>query len=503
MPRARRRPAAARPATVAAAARARRGPARAGARASARLAARKNRPVRALIFASIVQTHARSSATRVPIGRTRRDIGKPLILRTVRLETNRRRRRHRLRGGQRCPRLDLYSRARELRTRDAPTSTTARLVRRALRRPLRGRAGAPPARAQRPDRRVRPRRRPAAGAGRAPARRTWGARGRGPGRGAAPPAAAARGVPRRARGGGPRAPAALAVLVDYAGFNLRLAQQLRRRGIPVVYYVSPQLWAWRRGRIRTVRECVERMLVIFPFEEPFYGREASARRSSATRSSSCAAPPRILGRSWRRRDSIRPARCWRCCPAAGARRSPTTCPRSRRRCGCCAPDGPSFSPRSRWRPGWRRRPSTRPSGLARRAGARRRRTRSWARPPRASSPRARPRSRRRFSTCLRRGLPRFARELRARPALRARAALRDGQPDRGTPGPEGADPGRVRARGRGATRSGGCWTTRPTAPPSTPASPKCAPHSVDPGRRAAPPRPWRAVLEGWPKAKKA
>jgi len=67
-----------------------------------------------------------------------------------------------------------------------------------------------------------------------------------------------------------REPPALAVLVDYAGFNLRLAKQLRRRGIPVVYYVSPQLWAWRRGRMRTVRECVDRMLVIFPFEEPFY-----------------------------------------------------------------------------------------------------------------------------------------------------------------------------------------------------------------------------------------
>jgi len=67
-----------------------------------------------------------------------------------------------------------------------------------------------------------------------------------------------------------REPVALAVLVDYAGFNLRLAKQLRRRGIPVVYYVSPQLWAWRRGRMRTVRECVDRMLVIFPFEEPFY-----------------------------------------------------------------------------------------------------------------------------------------------------------------------------------------------------------------------------------------
>jgi lipid-A-disaccharide synthase len=71
-----------------------------------------------------------------------------------------------------------------------------------------------------------------------------------------------------------RAPTSLALLVDYAGFNLRLARELRRRGIPVVYYVSPQVWAWRRGRVRTIRECVARMLVIFPFEEPFYRAES-------------------------------------------------------------------------------------------------------------------------------------------------------------------------------------------------------------------------------------
>jgi lipid-A-disaccharide synthase len=69
---------------------------------------------------------------------------------------------------------------------------------------------------------------------------------------------------------------ALAVLVDYAGFNLRLARALHRRGIPVVYYVSPQLWAWRRGRMRAVREYVSHMMVIFPFEEAFY-REAGVR----------------------------------------------------------------------------------------------------------------------------------------------------------------------------------------------------------------------------------
>lgn len=64
-----------------------------------------------------------------------------------------------------------------------------------------------------------------------------------------------------------------AVLVDYPDFNLRLARQLRRAGVKVVYYVSPQVWAWRRGRLGSIRKTVDRMLVIFPFEEALY-REA-------------------------------------------------------------------------------------------------------------------------------------------------------------------------------------------------------------------------------------
>jgi len=67
-----------------------------------------------------------------------------------------------------------------------------------------------------------------------------------------------------------RHPPDLAVLIDYAGFHLRLAQALRRRGVPIVYYVSPQVWAWRRGRLRTIRETVSRMLVLFPFEPAVY-----------------------------------------------------------------------------------------------------------------------------------------------------------------------------------------------------------------------------------------
>jgi lipid-A-disaccharide synthase len=63
-----------------------------------------------------------------------------------------------------------------------------------------------------------------------------------------------------------------AVLIDFPEFNFRLARQLHRRGIPVIYYISPQLWAWRRGRVRLVQRHVRKMLVIFPFEREFYRR---------------------------------------------------------------------------------------------------------------------------------------------------------------------------------------------------------------------------------------
>jgi lipid-A-disaccharide synthase len=61
-----------------------------------------------------------------------------------------------------------------------------------------------------------------------------------------------------------------AVLIDFSGFNLRLAKKLKKIGIPIVYYVSPQVWAWRRGRVRTIRDTASRMIVIYPFEEEFY-----------------------------------------------------------------------------------------------------------------------------------------------------------------------------------------------------------------------------------------
>lgn len=62
----------------------------------------------------------------------------------------------------------------------------------------------------------------------------------------------------------------LVVLVDYPEFNLRLAKQAHRRGIPVFYFVAPQVWAWRKGRIRTIAERVDKLAAVFPFEPGVY-----------------------------------------------------------------------------------------------------------------------------------------------------------------------------------------------------------------------------------------
>jgi lipid-A-disaccharide synthase len=62
----------------------------------------------------------------------------------------------------------------------------------------------------------------------------------------------------------------LLVLVDYPGFNLRLAAKAKALGIPVAYYISPQVWAWKRGRVKTMAQILRKMLVTFPFEKPIY-----------------------------------------------------------------------------------------------------------------------------------------------------------------------------------------------------------------------------------------
>jgi lipid-A-disaccharide synthase len=65
-------------------------------------------------------------------------------------------------------------------------------------------------------------------------------------------------------------PLTAAILIDFPDFNLRLAKRIRDAGIPVIYYISPQVWAWREGRIKQIRRYVNKMLVIFPFEEELY-----------------------------------------------------------------------------------------------------------------------------------------------------------------------------------------------------------------------------------------
>jgi len=62
----------------------------------------------------------------------------------------------------------------------------------------------------------------------------------------------------------------IAVFIDSPAFNWRVARQMKKRGIPVVYFVAPQFWAWRQGRVKLIRKYVDKALVIFPFEEQFY-----------------------------------------------------------------------------------------------------------------------------------------------------------------------------------------------------------------------------------------
>lgn len=62
------------------------------------------------------------------------------------------------------------------------------------------------------------------------------------------------------------------ILIDYPGFNLRIARYVKKQGIKVYYYISPKFWAWREGRVKRVKRYVDRMYIIFPFEKEFYKR---------------------------------------------------------------------------------------------------------------------------------------------------------------------------------------------------------------------------------------
>src|SRR3954451_11597302 len=62
------------------------------------------------------------------------------------------------------------------------------------------------------------------------------------------------------------------ILIDYPGFNIRIAEWAKKQGIKTVYYISPQIWAWKENRVHTIKKNVDKMLVILPFEKDFYSK---------------------------------------------------------------------------------------------------------------------------------------------------------------------------------------------------------------------------------------
>jgi lipid-A-disaccharide synthase len=63
------------------------------------------------------------------------------------------------------------------------------------------------------------------------------------------------------------------VLIDYPGFNLRIAKWAKQQGIKVIYYISPQVWAWKENRVKMMKECIDKMICIIPFEKDFYSKK--------------------------------------------------------------------------------------------------------------------------------------------------------------------------------------------------------------------------------------
>ncbi len=101
----------------------------------------------------------------------------------------------------------------------------------------------------------------------------------------------------------------LAVLIDFPDVHLKLAAELDRLGIPVIYFVSPQLWAWKKHRIKLVRKYVRRMLVIFPFEEAFY-RERGVDAEFIGHPLAELASPTITRERFAAENDLHPAATW-------------------------------------------------------------------------------------------------------------------------------------------------------------------------------------------------
>jgi len=101
----------------------------------------------------------------------------------------------------------------------------------------------------------------------------------------------------------------IAILIDFPDIHFKLAEDCRRLGVPVVYFVSPQLWAWKKHRIKLVQRYVDRMLVIFPFEEPFY-RERGVHAEFVGHPLAELPAPTISREDFAAQNDLDPAKMW-------------------------------------------------------------------------------------------------------------------------------------------------------------------------------------------------
>jgi lipid-A-disaccharide synthase len=101
----------------------------------------------------------------------------------------------------------------------------------------------------------------------------------------------------------------LAIVIDSPAFNWRVAREMHKRGIPTVYYVAPQFWAWRQGRVRLLRKYVTKALVIFPFEEKFY-RERGVDTAFVGHPLVDVPPPKISREAYATQNSLDLPRPW-------------------------------------------------------------------------------------------------------------------------------------------------------------------------------------------------
>jgi lipid-A-disaccharide synthase len=101
----------------------------------------------------------------------------------------------------------------------------------------------------------------------------------------------------------------VAVLIDFPDIHLKLAEELHALGIPVIFFVSPQLWAWKKGRIKKVQAYVDRMLVIFPFEETFY-RERGVDATYVGHPLADLALPTVSREDFAAQNELDPAKLW-------------------------------------------------------------------------------------------------------------------------------------------------------------------------------------------------